>query len=144
MTQHFSGPVDYDESRRFQERYHEEFQLHGRSAPPPLENEPTSEYRRRLAERLQECAPNCKNFNLRQSTGTAFEALEHQIRADAQREAHNPTDIPEGTLKEVVRYDQAGRPSYYFFGRPSAWMNQFSYPPKKVAGIRNDVSFQKV
>ena len=104
-------------------------------APPPLERESEAAYRRRLAETLQQHAPNCKDFNIRQSTGTAFDVLERQIKADAQKEALHPTQIPEGTLKETVSYDQAGRPTYSYWGSPRVWMDHFAAPKKMLVGI---------
>jgi len=107
-------------------------------APPPLERESETAYRRRLAENLQQHAPHCQDFNVRHSAGTAFDALEKQIKADAQREALHPTNIPEGTLKQITRYDQSNRPFYEFHGSPSAWMRDFMPDTrKKLVGIIN-------
>jgi hypothetical protein len=106
-------------------------------APPPLERENETAYRRGLAEAPQQHAPKCQDFNVRHSTGTAFDVLEKQIKADVQREAAHPTQIPEGTLKERVSYDQAGRPTYTYFGSPKAWLANFTHPRKKLIGIIN-------
>lgn len=136
MTTHYSGIIDEDAIRKTQEDYDEVFKLHNRSAPRPLEGENETAYRRRMAERLQECAPNCKDFNIRHSTGTAFDTLEKQIKADAAREAQCPTNIPEGELRQVTHYDAAGRPSYTYHGSPSAWMKDFMPDTiKKLKGI---------
>jgi hypothetical protein len=137
--------VDEDAINAIQADYDKDFRLHRPTgAPPPLERENETAYRRRLAESLQQHAPHCKDFNIRHSTGTAFDALEKQIKADAQREAHHPTQVPEGTLKEVVNYDQAGRPSYTYFGSPKVWLNDFTSPRKKLVGIMDNRSWQKV
>ena len=145
MTAHYSGFVDEDALNATQADYDPLFRMHRPSgAPPPMERENPSASRRRLAEALQQHAPNCKDFNIRQSTGTAFDVLERQIKSDAQREARHPTQIPEGTLKEIVNYDQAGRPSYSYFGSPRVWMDDFASPKKMLVGIRNDLKFQKV
>src|SRR5580700_10336850 len=108
MTGYYN-PIDEDALRDTQADYDPLFRLHRPTgAPPPLEREPPTAYRRRLAETLQQHAPNCKDFNIRHSTGSAFDVLEKQIKTDAEREARHPTQIPEGTLKEVVSYDAAG------------------------------------
>jgi hypothetical protein len=136
MVDHWN-PTSEDALNATQADYDPYFRLHRPTgAPPPLERENETAYRRRLAENLQQHAPNCKDFNIRHSTGSAFDVLEKQIKADVQKEAARPTQIPEGELKQVTKYDQAGRPFYEFFGSPSAWMSQFSAPKKKLVGIR--------
>ena len=146
MTAHYSGFVDEQALNATQADYDPLFRAHRPTgAPPPLERESEPAYRRRLAEALQQHAPNCKDFNIRHSTGTAFDVLERQIKADAQKEALHPTQIPEGTLKERISYDQAGRPSYTYYGSPRAWMDHFAPPKKLLLGINAPgLSFQKV
>jgi hypothetical protein len=100
--------TDHDEKIKVATEYQPIYSAHGRPLPMPLEIESKEAYRRRLAETTQELAPNCRDFNIRHSTGTAFDVLEKQVRADAMREAYHPTNVPEGTLKEVKRYDQEG------------------------------------
>ena len=141
----YSGIVDEDALNATQAAYDPLFRLHRPTgAPPPMERESETAYRRRLAEALQQHAPGCKDFNIRHSTGSAFDVLERQIKADAQREADHPTQIPEGTLKERVTYDQAGRPSYSYFGSPRVWMDTFAPPKKQLVSIIDNRHFQKV
>ena len=145
MAASYGGIIDEDALNATQADYDPLFRMHRPTgAPPPMERESETAYRRRLAEALQQHAPNCKDFNIRHSTGSAFDVLERQIKSDAQREALHPTQIPEGTLKEIVSYDAAGRPSYSYFGSPRAWMDNFATPKKMLVGIRNNLSFQKV
>ena len=145
MATNYGGFVDEDALNTTQADYDSLFRMfRPTGAPPPLERESETAYRRRLAEALQQHAPNCKDFNIRHSTGTAFDTLEKQIKADAQREAKHPTQIPDGELKEVVSYDHAGRPSYTYYGSPRAWLDNFATPKKFLTGIRNDLSFQKI
>jgi hypothetical protein len=141
----YSGIIDEDALNKTQADYDPLFRMHRPTgAPPPMERESETAYRRRLAEALQQHAPNCKDFNIRHSTGSAFEVLERQIKSDAQREAHRPTQIPEGELRERVSYDQANRPSYTYYGSPRAWLDQFAAPKKYLAGIIDNRSWQKV
>lgn len=145
MSGYYSGIIDEDALNATQADYDPLFRMHRPTgAPPPMERENETAYRRRLAEALQQHAPNCKGFNIRHSTGSAFDVLEKQIKSDAQREALHPTQIPEGTLKEVVTHDQAGRPSYTYYGSPRAWMDNFAPPKKQLVGIRANLLFQKV
>src|ERR1700722_19294628 len=145
MANYYSGLVDEDAINATQADYDPYFRMHRPSgAPPPLERESETAYRRRLAESLQQHAPNCQDFNVRHSTGTAFDVLEKQIKADAQREAARPTNIPEGTLRQVTKYDQSGRPFYEFFGSPSSWLKDFTGEKKRLVGIRDNRRFEKV
>jgi hypothetical protein len=145
MTNYYSGPVDEDAISATQAEYDPYFRMHRPTgAPPPLERESETAYRRRLAETLQQHAPNCKNFNIRHSTGSAFDVLEKQIRQDAEREAQRPTNIPDGELRQVTRYDASGRPFYEYFGSPRVWIDTFAPPKKRLIGIRDDRNFQKV
>ena len=141
----YSGIVDEDALNLIQADYDPRFRMHRPTgAPPPMERESETAYRSRLAEALQQHAPNCKDFNIRHSTGSAFDVLEKQIKTDAQKEADHPTQIPDGTLKERVTYDQAGRPSYSYFGSPRVWMDTFAPPKKQLVSIMDNRSFHKV
>ena len=117
--------------------------FHG-AAPRSFTDEGHDLYRRRVLPMVQQHAPGFENVKADDARGTAFDLIEKQIYDAARQEARRPTQIPDGELREVVRYDAAGRPSYEFFGRPSAWMSQFSYPKKRLTGIRNNISYQKV
>jgi hypothetical protein len=124
-----------------QEQADEAFNLFNRSAPRAMDGETVESYRRRMASRIQEYAPNMKDVNVRDARGSAFDLIEKQIYEDAKREAHRPTMIPDGELREVTRYDVTGRPSYEFFGRPRCWMDDFANGTKKrVVGIKQDPS----
>jgi hypothetical protein len=76
--------------------------------------------------------------------GSVLDHCEKQFMESARAEALRPTKIPEGTLKEVVSYDQAGRPSYSYFGSPRSWMDNFAAPKKQLVSIMDNRSFQKV
>jgi hypothetical protein len=68
-----------------------------------------------------------------------------QIYNAAQQEAHRPTQIPDGELRQITRRDASGRVSYEFFGSPSAWMNDFAAPKQFVKSILDTRSgWQKV
>ena len=115
-----------------------------RSAPRPFTDENSELYRKRTLPIVQQYAPNFQNVKVDEARGSAFDLLEKQIYEDAQREAHRPTQIPDGELRQVTRYDQAGRPYYDFYGSPSAWMKDFSMPKKRLVGIKDNRSWQKI
>jgi hypothetical protein len=145
MTAHWTKPLP-DERLYVEEQAaaHATLSSFNRQAPPPLQGEQLDQYERRLTYEVQKVAPNFKDMNLNDAKGDAFKLLKRQVYADAQQEARRPTDIPEGTLREVVSYDQAGRPSYTYFGRPSSWMNAFAHDKMRVRGIMDNRHFSKV
>ena len=93
---------------------------------------------------LQKFAPGYEDIKVDTLYGTNRELVVNQIYNAAAAEAHRPTKIPDGELRQVTRYDQAGRPSYEFFGSPSAWLKDFAMPKKRLVGIKDNRSFQKM
>jgi hypothetical protein len=113
--------------------------------PSYLEHESYDQQRKRLINKVRPLvSEDLQKVRTDDVFGTALDHVAQQFLASATAEARRPTKIPEGTLKEVVSYDQAGRPSYTYFGSPSAWMNEFSGDKKYVAGIMDNRSFHKV
>jgi hypothetical protein len=105
-------------------------------APRPFTDEGPDLYRRRALPLVQNWAPNYKGVKIDDARGTAFDLLEKQIFDDARQEAIRPTNIPDGELREVRRYDETGRPFYEFHGKPSSWMAQFTNGTRKrLVGI---------
>jgi hypothetical protein len=125
--------------REIQAKYDQEvFSLFpGRSAPRYLEGENPDLYRKRLASMALAYAPGLQNIKMDDARGTAFDLIEKQVLNAVASEARHPTQIPEGELREVTRYDAAGRPFIEFYGNPSAWLSQFTSGTKRrLAGIR--------
>jgi hypothetical protein len=116
--------------------YHEHLRPFNRSAPQPFPEETHDEYRRRALPILQNYAPGMQEVKVHDMRGSAFDMIEKQTFEAARREARSPTNIPEGELREVKRYDQAGRVFSEFFGKPSVWMDTFSATKKRLVGIR--------
>ena len=122
-----------------QEKADQTLRLFNESAPRSLEGETVAQYERRMAEKIQRHAPNFQSVNINECMGSAFNLIEKQIYEDARQEAARPTQIPDGELREVKAMDQSGRVMSTFYGRPSAWMNQFGDTRKrKVIGIRTE------
>ena len=115
----------------------EVIQPFNRAAPRPFTDESSDLYRRRTLPIVQEYAPNYNNIKVDDARGSAFDLLEKQIYDAARQEARHPTQIPDGELREVTRYDQAGRPFVEFYGKASAWLKDFTPPKKQCVGIYN-------
>jgi hypothetical protein len=120
------------------EQWHENvYRPHGRSAPDFLDGEKTDHYRKRLMERARPLvAADLQEVKTNDLYGSAFDHYEKRYFESASAEAQHPTNIPEGTLKEVTRYDAGGRPYQEFYGSPRAWLDNFSAPKKRLTGIR--------
>jgi hypothetical protein len=119
-------------------KYQEALQPFNRPVPQPFPEERTDEYRRRVLPILQNYAPGMQEVKVHDARGSAFDMIERQTFEAARREAERPTMIPEGELREVKRFDQSGRVSYEFYGRPSVWLNDFSQGKKRLVGIRTE------
>jgi hypothetical protein len=119
--------------------YQEILGAFNRPAPVPFPDEHPDQYRSRALPIVQPYARGFENVNLRDLRDkNNFNFVERQIQEAARQEARHPTNIPDGELKEVTRYDATGRPFYEFFGKPNSWMRQFM-PDRvaRVAKIRN-------
>lgn len=109
------------------------------SAPRPFIEENRFQYESRTLPLLQKYAPGLEDIrsdDIRE--GPAFEHFRNQIHERAAQEARRPTQIPDGELREVVRRDATGRPFFEYFGKPSAWLKDFTANKKKLVGIRGD------
>lgn len=113
--------------------------MHGIRALRPMDGENLMAYRRRLAGGLKEHSPAWKDIDLRViADDQAFSNIENTIYADAETAGLNPVAPSEDYLREIIEQDVTGRKISKFVGRPSAWMNQFAAPRRKLVGIRNN------
>jgi hypothetical protein len=119
-------------------KYQEALQPFNRPVPQPFPEETHDEYRRRALPILQNYAPGMQDVKVHDARGSAFDMIEKQTFDAARREAQRPTMVPEGELREIKRFDQSGRVSYESFGKPSAWLSQFSPTRKRLVGIKTE------
>jgi 8-oxo-dGTP pyrophosphatase MutT (NUDIX family) len=112
--------------------------MHGTRAPRPMDGENILAYRRRLAAGLKDHSLAWKGVDLRAiADEVAFTNIENTIYADAEMAGLHPVASSEDFLREITETDVTGRKLSKFVGRPSAWMNQFAAPKRKLVGIRN-------
>jgi hypothetical protein len=122
------------------EKWHENA-FRPRQAPTPdfLEREHTDHYRKRLMDRARPLvAADLQEVKTQDLYGSALDHYEQRYFESAKAEAQRPTNIPDGELRQVTRYDQGGRPFYEFFGSPRAWLDNLSAPKKRLVGIRTE------
>jgi hypothetical protein len=121
------------------------FRPRGTRAPEFLDKEPIDHYRKRLMTKAAPfVAADLQEVKTDHLYGSALDHYEQRYFESAAAEAARPTNIPDGTLKQVTKYDQAGRPYYEYFGSPSTWMNDFSGDKKYLKSIMDNRSFSKV
>lgn len=125
--------------QRERARYQEILEEHGRPSPSPFPDEGPDQYARRALPIVQSIVPEFKDRKIDQYLREPnFKYIEGQIFEAARKEARNPTNIPDGELREVKKLDTSGRPFYEFRGRPSSWMDQFSNGTKRrLVGHQN-------
>jgi hypothetical protein len=121
------------------------FRPRGTHAPELLDKEPLDHYRKRL---MMKAAPfvaaDLQEVKTDHLYGSALDHYEQKYFESAAAEAARPTNIPEGELRQVTKYDQAGRPFYEYYGSPRTWLDNFSAPKKLLVGITDNRHFQKV
>lgn len=132
-----SDGADRDQLLAAQARADSVFQMHGKQAPRAMSGEGVIEYRKRLAKEMQPHSAPWKGIHLGTLGEDAFAIAEGQIYADSVEAAKRPVGDADGGLREVIKSDDTGRRIREFYGRPSAWMNQFSTNRRAVAGWKN-------
>jgi hypothetical protein len=135
-----------EEKLALQEKWHEGvFRPRNARAPEFLDKEPLDHYRKRLMTKAAPfVAADLQEVKTEHLYGSALDHYEQQYFQSAASEAARPTNIPEGTLKQVTKYDQGGRPFYEFYGSPRVWIDNFAPPKKYLKSIMDNRSFQKV
>jgi 8-oxo-dGTP pyrophosphatase MutT (NUDIX family) len=117
------------------------YSMHGGRAPRAMDGETLIAYRRRMANDLKVHSPTWKNIDLKviadDEKHEAFSNVEKIIYADAEQAGLHPVAPSEDFLREIIKEDVTGRKISEFVGRPSAWMNQFAAPKRRLVGIRN-------
>jgi hypothetical protein len=114
-------------------------------APEFLDKEPIDHYRKRLMTKAAPfVAADLQEVKTEHLYGSALDHYEQRYFESAAAEAASPTNVAEGTLKQVTKYDATGRPYYEFYGSPRSWLDHFSAPKKQLISIMDNRSFQKV
>lgn len=138
----------YAEKAKEVQETREKLQKHlepfNRDAPTPFLEEDGRHYEDRVIQTLQKFAPGYEDVRVDSLYGANRDLVVNQIYNAAAAEAHRPTKIPEGELRQVTRRDATGRPYHEYFGSPSAWMNDFSGDKKYLKSIMDNRHFQKV
>jgi hypothetical protein len=117
----------------------------GRPTPRYLDTDNPDHYTKLLTDAARPLvSKDLQEVRTQDLYGSALEHFEQRYFDSARAEAQRPTNIPDGELRQVTEYDQSGRPFYEYWGSPRAWIDTFAGPKKRLIGIRDDRSFQKV
>jgi hypothetical protein len=107
MVTYYSSSADKEKGvQDARAEYQDILGAFNRPAPNPFPDEHPDQYRRRALPIVQPYARGFENVNLRDLRDEKnFGFVEHQIQEAARQEARHPTNIPDGELKQVTRYD---------------------------------------
>jgi hypothetical protein len=99
----------------------------GRPTPRYLDTDNNDHFRKRLMDAARPLvSADLQNVKIDDLYGSALDHFEQQYLKSARAEAQRPSNVPEGELRQVTKYDVTGRPYYEFFGSSKAWMNDFN------------------
>ena len=140
MPVNFLSSEDEMKLQQARAEYQNKFQALGRPTPIPFADEKEPDFRVRALSNLQPLVPGFEDLKIdRYLREPNFKYVEKQIFEAADKEARQPTNIPEGQLREVKKLDESGRPTYEFYGKPSSWMRDFTTGTKKrLVSIRTE------
>jgi hypothetical protein len=140
-----------DEQRKVEdiERWdHAVFRPHRLPTPSYLEHESFDQQQKRILDRVRPyVSEELQKIRTDDVFGSGLNHVARQYFDSAAAEAVRPTNVGEGTLKEVIRHDNTGRQYSEFYGSPSAWMKDFTGDRKWLTKINAPAyytGFQKV
>jgi hypothetical protein len=107
-------------------------QAHGAEAPPPVVGETLTQYRTRLLTPYQPHSATWARVRLHTLAPDALSVAENAIYNDSLVFAHDPANVPEGCLREIIDTDRTGRRISRFVGHPEACWGAFKAPAKYV------------
>jgi hypothetical protein len=113
----------------------------GDTAPLPAQaaGETTELYRKRCIEIGAKHSQRWPRLDAsRFAGGPSLDQLETQILEDVQKAVYDPSTVPAGTLREVIKTDRTGRPHLHFVGDPESAWAPFKSPFKRILGIAGE------
>jgi hypothetical protein len=145
MSYRDSQAVDLQRKTNSFDQWNPTLKAHNIPTPAFIDNEPLDNQRKRFMEKVRPfVSDDLQKVRTDDIFGSALDHLEKRFIESASQEALRPTRVPDGTLKEVVSYDQSGRPMYSYFGSPRSWMDAFAAPKKRLVGINAPLNWTKV
>jgi hypothetical protein len=100
-------------------------------------------YRRDLAVKLKKLLPGShelRQVQYRRLDDTTLSVFEPQLYHAVRAEAHNPSTVPPGEFRRVVKIDSNGMKMVEWIGQDS-FIKQFTRPGRRVTSFRTDQGF---
>jgi hypothetical protein len=92
-------------------------------------------YRKRLARGLQRHSKDFEKVDLHEVNGSAFDAIEAKIYADAVVAARTPDFIPGGPLRAITKVDQQTGQRMTTFHGDHTFIHEMKRPARRVRTI---------
>jgi hypothetical protein len=112
-------------------------------APAPVLGEDIGKYRRDLAVKLKRQLPEnhkLRKIQYRRLDDAILTAFEPQLYQAVQAEAHNPSSVPPGEFRRVVKVDGNGSRMVEWIGQES-FVKEFTRPGRRVTSFHTDQGF---
>ncbi len=129
--------------RVYQERADNALQPWDIRAPHPVLGEDIAKYRRDLAVKLKKQLPEghkLRQVQYRRLDDTTLDVFEPQLYHAVRAEAHNPSTVPPGEFRRVVKIDSNGMKMVEWIGQVS-FIKEFTRPGRRVTSFRTDQGF---
>jgi hypothetical protein len=133
----------FDASRRWQEHYQKEVEDIGLNIPPPTLGQSTNDYRREMMRLLKKTflPPNHELYQvqMRALPADALAGFEEMLLPACKVAAFDPTTVPRGEMREVVKTDANGLKVRHFIGQ-DCFVKQMGRPGRRVKSFLFDRS----
>jgi hypothetical protein len=107
--------ADHHRKQEIQRQHDGAFEAHNLTTPMPRADESSSQYHRRLLrDHLQKYSPEYRSVDLNHVPSNMLENVATKIVADALSPVSHSFDVPDGTIKEIVKRDEGGRKVHEF------------------------------
>jgi hypothetical protein len=123
-------------ARLYQERYQRAVDPWDQQIKGPILGQSVDDYRRDTLVKLKKLLP--ENHELRIPVRTlrndALDILEPQILQAVRAEAHNPSTVPPGEFRRVVRVDSNGMKIVEWIG-PQSFVKDMGRPGRRIKSV---------
>jgi hypothetical protein len=108
----------------------------GLQAPPPMLGEKLHGYRLRLLQPHKKHSKQFAHAEIDNTDGELLDEIERTILSDSVVASRDAATVLPDQLREIRKFDHAGRVITEFVGQPRVWMSQFSGNRRRLVGIK--------
>ncbi len=135
--------ADEAEMTEMQSRADAVFSLAGRRAPPPLPYERPGQFRRRLAQGLQEYSPRLRDIDIASLADDALRPVEAQVYADAAANARTH-GLKDDEIRVIEKIGEGGHREREYAGGPRAHFTKAFAPVIRFARLRSQPEYEQM